>query len=166
MPGAIRASEIGIKLKGFAPSGRFGPTGTRNQMVTHWVRIADPKEIDSEVPGRLKRGRERRYKFCASQPKDAIAAEWRWKIGEGKRRPSCGELGAVRTHDPRLKRALLYQLSYELAKAATFKTTIGPFAEFSPIEENRAPESLCETHYEKQSTRREFGWLALPVESD
>jgi hypothetical protein len=26
-----------------------------------------------------------------------------------------GELGAVRTHDPRLKRALLYQLSYELA---------------------------------------------------
>jgi hypothetical protein len=34
-----------------------------------------------------------------------------------------GELGAVRTHDPRLKRALLYQLSYELVKAAHSKLT-------------------------------------------
>ncbi len=29
-------------------------------------------------------------------------------------RPLSGEPGAVRTHDPRLKRALLYQLSYGL----------------------------------------------------
>jgi hypothetical protein len=28
-----------------------------------------------------------------------------------------GEPGAVRTHDPRIKRALLYQLSYGLASA-------------------------------------------------
>ena len=38
---------------------------------------------------------------------------WPWGLGQGM----CslrGELGGNRTHDPRLKRALLYQLSYEL----------------------------------------------------
>jgi hypothetical protein len=34
-----------------------------------------------------------------------------------------GELAGTRTQDPRLKRALLYQLSYELAKAAVSKLT-------------------------------------------
>ena len=37
-----------------------------------------------------------------------------------------GELGAVRTHDPRLKRALLYQLSYELAECRYLKVNTGP----------------------------------------
>jgi hypothetical protein len=31
-----------------------------------------------------------------------------------------GELGGIRTHDPRLKRALLYQLSYELSPGCKF----------------------------------------------
>jgi hypothetical protein len=31
-----------------------------------------------------------------------------------------GELGGIRTHDPRLKRALLYQLSYELSPSCKF----------------------------------------------
>lgn len=30
----------------------------------------------------------------------------------------CGELAGIRTQDPRLKRALLYQLSYELVQVA------------------------------------------------
>ena len=33
----------------------------------------------------------------------------------------CGELAGARTQDPRLKRALLYQLSYELVQAAVSK---------------------------------------------
>ncbi len=37
----------------------------------------------------------------------------------------CGELAGARTQDPRLKRALLYQLSYELDKAACSKVPQG-----------------------------------------
>jgi len=36
-----------------------------------------------------------------------------------------GELAGARTQDPRLKRALLYQLSYELDQDRCFKTTTG-----------------------------------------
>ena len=35
-----------------------------------------------------------------------------------------GELGGDRTHDPRLKRALLYQLSYELTSISTYLDSI------------------------------------------
>jgi hypothetical protein len=38
-------------------------------------------------------------------------------------RSLCGELGGIRTHDPRLKRALLYQLSYELVQGRFLQTT-------------------------------------------
>jgi hypothetical protein len=54
-PSAAERFDIGIKLKGTLPSGRFEPTGTWNQMVTHRVRIGDPKEIDAEVLRWLKR---------------------------------------------------------------------------------------------------------------
>ena len=40
-----------------------------------------------------------------------------------------GELAGDRTQDPRLKRALLYQLSYELVQGRFFKATIGPSSE-------------------------------------
>jgi hypothetical protein len=36
-----------------------------------------------------------------------------------------GELAGARTQDPRLKRALLYQLSYELVQGRFFKTNTG-----------------------------------------
>ena len=36
-----------------------------------------------------------------------------------------GELGGNRTHDPRLKRALLYQLSYELLYDRLFQIITG-----------------------------------------
>jgi hypothetical protein len=41
--------DIGIKLKGVAPSRRLEAAGSWNQMVTHRVRVSDPKEIDAQV---------------------------------------------------------------------------------------------------------------------
>lgn len=41
--------DIGIKLKGVKPTGRFEAAGAWNAMVTHRVRINDPKQIDKEV---------------------------------------------------------------------------------------------------------------------
>ncbi len=41
--------DIGIKLKGTPPQGRFEKAGAWNEMVTHRVRVADPRQIDTEV---------------------------------------------------------------------------------------------------------------------
>ncbi len=41
--------DIGIKRKGVASDGRFEKSGAWNNMVTHRVRIEDPKQIDTEV---------------------------------------------------------------------------------------------------------------------
>jgi predicted PP-loop superfamily ATPase len=41
--------DIGIKLKDIKPNARFEPSGTWNNMVTHRVRIDDPKRIDKEL---------------------------------------------------------------------------------------------------------------------
>ena len=38
--------DIGIKLKGVEPTGRFEAAGAWNSMVTHRVRISDPDQID------------------------------------------------------------------------------------------------------------------------
>ncbi len=46
--------DIGIKLKGVEPSGRLEPSGSWNAMVTHRVRISDPKQVDQEVIAWLK----------------------------------------------------------------------------------------------------------------
>jgi hypothetical protein len=46
--------DIGIKLKGEEPTGRFEAAGAWNSMVTHRVRISDPDQIDAEVIARLK----------------------------------------------------------------------------------------------------------------
>jgi hypothetical protein len=43
---------------------------------------------------------------------------------EWELRPEGGELAGIRTQDPRLKRALLYQLSYELVQGRFFQATI------------------------------------------
>src|ERR1700690_2465800 len=48
-----------------------------------------------------------------------------------------GEPAGTRTQDPRLKRALLYQLSYELVQGRSFKITTGR----PPLPGERAPES-------------------------
>ena len=48
-PSAADRLDIGIKLKGKNPIGRFQAAGAWNTMVTHRVRIYEPKEIDAEV---------------------------------------------------------------------------------------------------------------------
>ena len=51
---ATERLDIGIKLKGVAPTGRFEAAGTWNNMVTHRVRITEPNQIDAEVLAWLK----------------------------------------------------------------------------------------------------------------
>ena len=41
--------DIGVKLKGKPATGRFEEAGTWNNMVTHRVRITEPKQVDAEV---------------------------------------------------------------------------------------------------------------------
>ena len=41
--------DVGIKLKGVAPSGRLEAAGSWNAMVTHRVRLASAAEVDAEV---------------------------------------------------------------------------------------------------------------------
>jgi hypothetical protein len=55
IPSSVARLDIGIKLKGVAPEGRFESSGTWHNMVTHRVRITDPKQIDKEVLAWLKR---------------------------------------------------------------------------------------------------------------
>ncbi len=51
--------DIGIKLKGAAADRRFRPAGAWNEMVTHRVRIEDPKQIDAEVMSWLRKAYEK-----------------------------------------------------------------------------------------------------------
>lgn len=48
-PSSADRLDIGIKLKGEYPIGRFQAAGAWNTMVTHRVRIEDPKQINAEV---------------------------------------------------------------------------------------------------------------------
>ena len=41
--------DIGIKLTGTPPKGRFEQAGAWNAMVTHRVKIDDPEELDAQV---------------------------------------------------------------------------------------------------------------------
>jgi len=52
-PGAARL-DIGIKLEGVAPAGRFASAGEWNSVVTHRIRIGDPVDIDRDVLAWLK----------------------------------------------------------------------------------------------------------------
>ncbi len=52
---AVERLDIGIKLKGVPPADRFEAAGKWNAMVTHRVRISEPKQIDKEVVAWLKR---------------------------------------------------------------------------------------------------------------
>jgi hypothetical protein len=57
-PSTPERFDIGIKLKGAAPDARFEASGSWNAMVTHRVRISDPRQIDAEVLDWLKRAYE------------------------------------------------------------------------------------------------------------
>ncbi len=47
--------DVGIKLKGVDPTGRFESADGWNAMVTHRVRVSDPAQLDDEVLSWLKR---------------------------------------------------------------------------------------------------------------
>ncbi len=47
--------DVGIKLKDATPVGRFEASGNWNAMVTHRVRITDPKQLDAELFDWLRR---------------------------------------------------------------------------------------------------------------
>ncbi len=53
-PSTADRFDIGIKLKGVTPTGRFEAAGTWNAMVTLRVSISDPQQIDAEVLSWLK----------------------------------------------------------------------------------------------------------------
>lgn len=55
---AANRMDIGVKLKGVAPTERLEAAGSWNVMVTYRVRITDPKQIDREVLAWLKRAYE------------------------------------------------------------------------------------------------------------
>jgi hypothetical protein len=53
-PSSAERLDVGIRLTGVKPSGRLEAAGSWNNMVSHRVRIADPKQIDAEVLAWLK----------------------------------------------------------------------------------------------------------------
>ena len=53
-PSTAERFDIGLKLKGVKPTGRLEAAGPWNAMVTHRVRISNPKEINAEVLAWLK----------------------------------------------------------------------------------------------------------------
>jgi hypothetical protein len=57
-PSSGERLDIGIKLKGVPPERRFEPAVDWNAMVTHRVRIKDPRGVDREVVSWLKRAYE------------------------------------------------------------------------------------------------------------
>lgn len=57
-PSSAERLDIGIKLKGIEPSGRFEASGSWNAMVTHRVRITDPEQVDPELFEWLKKAYE------------------------------------------------------------------------------------------------------------
>ena len=53
-PASAERFDIGIKLKGVAPTERLEAAGSWNSMVTHRVRLSESKDIDKELIGFLK----------------------------------------------------------------------------------------------------------------
>jgi hypothetical protein len=50
--------DVGLKLKGAKPIGRFEPAGRWNSMVTHRVRVSEPRQIDAELMQSLRQAYE------------------------------------------------------------------------------------------------------------
>jgi hypothetical protein len=50
--------DVGINLKGTAPSGRLEASGSFNSMVSHRVKLSEAKEVDSDLIGWLKKAYE------------------------------------------------------------------------------------------------------------
>ena len=57
-PATPERFDVGLKLKGVAPDGRLEAAGSWNGMVTHRVRIDDPRQLDAELLAWLKQAYE------------------------------------------------------------------------------------------------------------
>jgi hypothetical protein len=55
----VQRFDVGIKLKGVEPTDRFSPAGNWNAMVTHRVRLEDPKQVNAELIRWLRNAYER-----------------------------------------------------------------------------------------------------------
>ncbi len=53
-PSTANRLDVGINLKGSAPTDRLEASGSFNAMVSHRVRLSDPKEVDKQLTGWLK----------------------------------------------------------------------------------------------------------------
>jgi len=53
-PSTATRLDVGIQLKGVAPTARLEPSGSFNAMVSHRVRITSAKDIDAELKKWLK----------------------------------------------------------------------------------------------------------------
>ncbi|MDX9749928.1 MAG: DUF4287 domain-containing protein [Flavobacteriales bacterium] len=58
-PSTATRFDVGINLKGTAPTDRLEASGSFNGMVSHRVRLADAKEVDKELIGWLHEAYER-----------------------------------------------------------------------------------------------------------
>jgi hypothetical protein len=54
-PSTATRVDVGINLKGEAPTKRLEASGSFNAMVSHRVRVASVKEVDAELAGWLKK---------------------------------------------------------------------------------------------------------------
>ena len=57
-PSSAERLDLGIKRRGVTSEGRFEAAGSWNSMVTHRVRVHNPREIDAEVLSWLKNAYE------------------------------------------------------------------------------------------------------------
>jgi Domain of unknown function (DUF5655) len=53
-PSTATRVDLGLNLKGVAPSGRLEASGSFNAMCTHRIRIEGPTDIDADVRRWLK----------------------------------------------------------------------------------------------------------------
>ena len=57
-PATPERFDVGLKLKGLAPGGRLEAAGAWNSMVTHRVRVENPKQFDAELLAWLRQAYE------------------------------------------------------------------------------------------------------------
>jgi predicted transport protein len=57
-PSTATRVDVGINLKGEAPTGRLEPSGSFNAMVSHRVRVSQVGDVDAELEAWLRRAYE------------------------------------------------------------------------------------------------------------
>lgn len=56
---SAKRMDVGLKLKGVAPTPRLAPVGTWNAMVTHRVQLTAPDQLDAELAAWLREAYDR-----------------------------------------------------------------------------------------------------------